>query len=249
MKYLLLSFLLVFISCTDYIEIKQKNGVFKITELSTPISDLQEDDWKAGQEREYSISRGIKFDITIPQFKSKDKKSLSRAYNIDSWVFKISKIRRGSDITLGYFKYSLAGSPKVSKEITIHIYYQAASLSQRQRRQKCPDLDHNLKVVGYELKEDNQPFNIFVSPRTKIMRSIEEISFSPLIFAAGNSLKGTYKVELSLLNSATKQTYMNWSPADSLIVVKEEDEVMLKSCLSQKNIFKKSTKLFSWVLK
>lgn len=233
MKNIILIILTTFLvsSCTKYVKIIQKNGVFNIKELSTPISNVQEDQWSVGQDREFSISKGIKFDITIPQFEEKSKKALMQVYNIDSWVFKISKIQRGSDITLGYFRYKLSGSAKVSKEVSVHIYYQAAALSQKQRRQKCPELNHNLKVKDFELKDVSTPVNVFVSPKDKIFRDIQEISFSPLIFAGGINLKGVYKVEASLLNSATKKTFMNWTPTNSLVIVSEEDEVLIKTCL------------------
>lgn len=234
----LFSFLLIsfFISCTNEIEIGQKSGIYFLKDVEVEIEDLKEIEWKVGKKREVEISKGLQFKLDVPKLSDDAAKLLYGKHGIDSWIYKITKINRGSRQHLGYVAFDTMRRSRVTENFTLHLYYHAASVSQNFRRFHCPAFDHRLVVTNFELVEQKQKARneVYVRPTDYVRGDVSRLSFAPLIFSAGAKMSGKYLVEIGLFNSKEKKLFSNWTPLNSYIEVSGEGAKTVESCLGVK---------------
>lgn len=230
MKILLIS-LLFFSSCTKWYEVKEGNGILYVEKAESEIHSLKDVEWDVGQSRNKTISKGFVFKFDIPKIPSDGAKRLLNKYGITSWIFRIKKFTRGNSQVLGHVTYDLANITRVSSDITIHIFYHAAAVSQTFRKFHCPAFNHRYKLNNFDIKDSSpKAFDIFTLRGSPVHGRIEKPSFAPVIFSGDTSLVGNYIIEYALFSEKEKKTFSKWYPANNSIEVLTEDRIILPSC-------------------
>ncbi|MBC75283.1 MAG: hypothetical protein CME64_04640 [Halobacteriovoraceae bacterium] len=229
----LAAFLTLFIlcSCSDQVELKSKSGIYFLKDVEVELKDLKEVDWKVGKNREELVSKGIQFKLEVPSLEDSASKILKKSHGIDSWIFRISKVSNGPKRHLGYVAFDTKKG--VTQNLTVHLYYHAASVSHEFRKFRCPAFNHRLRVTDFDIEErvnNKRRDDIYIRPKDYVNGKVDQLSFSPLIYSAGQGLKGKYLVEIALFNLKESRTYSNWIPIDQVVNVDGETLVKVKSC-------------------
>ncbi len=235
MKFLLLS--LIFLSsCSKWFEVKTGNGQMYVNNLTGEVFDLSVDEWSVGKKKEIEISKGFQFKVKIPKIKPKDAQRLLSKSGANAWVFRVTKINRGSKNPIGHVLYDLANLGNVSDSISIFVYYHAAAMSSEFRRAKCPAFQHDKRVTEITLiPTKTEPNQLFANRRTPYRASnMERPSFTPIIFSGDKSLIGKYLVELALYNTKEYSLVSKWMPMNKLINVETERDIRIPSCAGVK---------------
>ncbi|MEX0799051.1 MAG: hypothetical protein WD025_06385 [Bacteriovoracaceae bacterium] len=224
------------LSCSNEIELGQKSGIYFLKDVEVDIQDLKAIEWKVGKKREVEISKGLQFKLDVPELTEQAAKLLYTKHGVDSWVYKVTKINRGSRQHLGYVAFDTRRSSRVTKTFTLHVYYHAASVSQDFRRFHCPAFGHRLTLLDYDLVQSNEKNRneIYVRPTSAIRGNINRLSFAPLIFSGGGKLTGKYIVEIGLFNTKENKLYSNWTPLNAYVEVAGEGAKTVESCLGVK---------------
>ena len=235
MKYLSFLAIFLFSSCSNEIELGHKSGILFLKDVRIGASDIRNVPWEIGKEREEEISKGFKFDIEVPELSSDASKGLLKKHGVDSWLYKVTKITRGSRREIGLVAIDSRNGGKVTKSFTVQIFYHAASVSRDFRRFHCPAFGHrkkleDLEMRNYEPKRDE----IYARLGEHVRAGISRLSFAPLIFSGGKSLEGKYLVEVALYNSKEQRTYSSWTPLMAYAEVTKETERRVKSCIGVK---------------
>lgn len=236
MKTLALACALLFIACSQEIEIGQKSGILFLKNVEIGLDGLKDVSWDVGKEREVEISKGLRFEAQVPKMSEQAAKILWEKYGVDSWIYKITKINRGSRVHLGYVAVDSKSSKHITESFTIHLYYHAASVSREFRRFKCPAFDHRQVLIDYSIKESgsNKNTDIYARATQRIGGDVSRLSFSPLIFSGGGKLEGQYLIEIALYNSKEKRLYSDWTPLSGHIEVSREGAKRVQSCVGVK---------------
>ncbi len=235
MKYF--SFLAIFfaLSCSNEIKLGFKSGILFLKDVRIGASDLRNEPWEIGKEREEEISKGFKFDVDVPELSSKASQALLKKHGIDSWLYRFTKITRGSRRELGHVSIDSRNGGKVTKSFTVHIYYQAASVSRDFRRFHCPAFGHRKKIEDLEMRHyEPKRDEVYARLGENVRGDISRLSFAPLIFSGGKSLEGKYLIEVALYNSSEKRTFSSWTPIRAYPIVLKESERRVKSCIGVK---------------
>ena len=225
-------FLTILSACSEHVELKSKSGIYFLKDVSVELKDIKEVDWKVGKEREETVSKGIQFKVGVPSLEETASKTLKKSLGIDSWIFRFSKLSNGPKRHLGYVAFDTKKS--ITKNLTIHIYYHAASVSHEFRKFHCPAFNHRLRVTSFTIVDSSSSRrhdDIYIRPKETLNGKIDQLGFSPLIYSAGKSLRGEYRVELALYNSTEGKTYSNWIAMDQHISVQSETQVKVRSCV------------------
>lgn len=232
MRYFLLILLLVFSSCTKRTPIKNRKGIDFADGIELELSKLSEVEWKVGQKRETEVSMGLNLKVSVPQIDDDGVEKLLAKYGIDTWVYKVTKYKRGSRNILGFFSYALKSISGVNDYVNINLYYHAASVSGDFRRFHCPAFNHRYKLSNFDLEtsKSQRRNQIYVRRKEQLVADISKVSFAPMIFSTGSSMEGTYRIEVAFYNSSQKRLYSAWYGADQMILVKNESKVDVKSC-------------------
>jgi len=230
MKVLIL-ILLTITSCTKWHDVKEGNGILYIEKAVSEVHSLKDVEWKVGQSRDKTISKGFVFKFDIPKVDSDGAQKLFNKYGITSWIFRIKKITRGNSQILGHVTYDLSNITRVSSDITIHIFYHAAAVSQTFRKFHCPAFNHRYQLNNFSIKNTNpKEYDIFSLRGQAVHGRIEKPSFAPVIFSGDTSLFGQYIVEYALFNKKEKKIFSKWYRANNIVEVQTEDRVILPSC-------------------
>ena len=124
---------------------------------------------------------------------------------------------------------------RTTSEITLHIFYHAASVSEEFRRFHCPAFDHRYLINNIKLhKESADEFDLYVRKNLAIKGRISKPSFAPVIISAGLSLVGKYIVEIALYNSKEKRIYTPFKQLSNTIEISSEERVSVPSCIGIK---------------
>jgi hypothetical protein len=231
MKILLLTLLLLS-SCSKWFDVKSGNGQMYVSELTGEVFDLSVDKWSVGKDREIEVSKGFSFKVKIPKIKPKNAKKLFKKSKANAWIFRVTKIIRGSKNSIGHVLYDLENLGSVTDSISIFVYYHAAAMSSEFRRAKCPAFQHSKKIVDINLiSTGTKPTQLFANRRTSYTSStMERPSFTPIIFSGDKSLTGKYLIELALYNTKDKDLVSKWMPMNKMIEVESEIDIRIPSC-------------------
>lgn len=229
---IILSLLFIFSACSDRATIKSKNGIDFLDKVTLELDKLDEKVWTVGKKRDAEVSMGVNLKISVPQIDDEGVNYLQRKYGIDTWVYKLTKLTRGSRSPIGFFKYDLRSISGVNDYVNINIYYHAASVSSDFRRFHCPAFDHRYRLSEFGLTQNKSPKRnqIYVRRKEVLNAKIEQVSFSPMIFSAGKSLIGNYKIEVALFNSNERRIYSQWFSAENSFVASREVLIDVPSC-------------------
>jgi len=231
MRKLLLLFIIL-TACSDRATIKSKNGIDFLDPVTLELDKLDEKVWTVGKKRDAEVSMGVNLKVSVPQIDDDGVSYLQRKYGIDTWVYKLTKLTRGSRSPIGFFQYNLHSISGVNDYVNINIYYHAASVSSDFRRFHCPAFDHRYRLAEFGLTESKEPKRnqIYVRRKEVLNARIEKVSFAPMIFSAGKSLTGNYKIEVALFNSNEKRIYSQWFSAQNSFIASREVQVDVPSC-------------------
>lgn len=231
----LLTLLFLSISCTKWSEVTKGNGIHVIDEINVSVHTLKESDWKVGRKRGATVSKGFTAKIDIPKISKDGVKELYDAYGIDSWLYKVSKVSRGRKQQLGLIQFNLANITRNTNNLTIQIYYHAASISKRFRNFHCPAFDHRLYIDDIELESDSDgKFKLYTRKKERVRGRISKPSFTPVIMSADRKMKGKYIIEIALFNSKNRYIYTPFQKLSNYIDVKKEVTVSVPSCIGIK---------------
>lgn len=223
------------LSCSNEIELGHKSGILFLKDVKIGAGDLHNEAWDIGKEREVEISKGFKFDVDVPELSNVASQALLKKHGIDSWLYKVTKITRGSRRELGMVAIDSRNGGKVTKTFTIHVYYHAASVSRDFRRFHCPAFGHRKKIEELEMgRYEPKRDEVYARLGEYVRGEVDKLSFAPLIFPGGKSLEGKYLIEVALYNSQEKRTYSSWTPLRAYPVVKREVDRRVKSCMGVK---------------
>ena len=235
MRGVLFTLLFLSVSCTKWAKVEPTSGIHKIEDIKAEIFKLKTVDWKVGKKRGATVSKGFSFKIDIPKINEDGRRILFDKYGIDSWLYRIVRKRRGRTQRLGLVKFDLGNMSRTTTDITIHIFYHAASVSQSFRRFHCPAFDHRLIIEDIDLESDNYGEMSFYTKKDRPVKGkITKPAFAPVIFSGGRGLKGDYFVELALYNSKEKRLYSRFKRVGNSIEVDDEREVSVPSCVGVK---------------
>lgn len=223
--------LLVSFSCTKWHEVKEGNGILYVDDAQSAIHKAKEMDWEVGLKKDHTISKGIQFKFDIPKITSDDAAKLVNKYGVDSWIFKIIKSTRGRKQILGHIIYDLTNITRVSNDITVHVFYHAAAVSQTFRKFKCPAFNHRFRLDQFQITETPEKYyDVFANRGARVPGALIRPSFAPVIFSGDLSLVGSYTVEFALFNSKEKKAFSRWYEANNRLDIITEDRVIVPSC-------------------
>ena len=219
-------------SCSNEIELGQKSGILFLKDVTPEIKEVRDIEWKVGKEREETVSKGLTLEIETPKISEQAANVLYQKHGIDSWIYRVVKINRGSRTFLGNVAVNAYSSRHISESFSLHLYYHAASVSQEFRRFHCPAFGHRKIILEHSLEDNpSRPRNhIFARPSGKVQAAVSEISFSPLIFSVGSDMSGEYLIEFALYNSKDNKLLSDWTPLENLLSVKKEGSIKVESC-------------------
>ncbi len=233
MNYLGLVFtLILFFGCTKYFEVGFKNGIHYGINIDSEIERAKIVPWKVGQDREVTISQGVRFFTSTPLFSNEAKELLGNKYGIDAWVFRFSKSKRGRSTPIGYFYLKFQNMTRNTKNISVSLFYQAAAVSKRFRFFHCPAFEHRKEIDSIEIL-DRPGFSkkdLYIRSVEKIRAKVTRFKFSPMIIPGGRSLSGDYFVDMAFYSSASKQRFSEWTPVDKVLRIGNEVDRLIKSC-------------------
>ena len=220
-------------SCSKYYEVQKEKGLHVVKDVSSEIEMVKEVEWKIGRKKEEIASMGIRFSFTIPKISEKGRTILQKKYNVNSWLYRVSRIRRGQKTTLGYFYYPFSGMTKSTRTYTANLYYHAASVSKRFRLFHCPAFKHRYKMGEMKtLKRSRMgKSHIYLRNTEKIPAKVSRIQINPIIFSVGRSIVGEYIVDYAFYDSNSKTRFSNWHKVDKKIAVDQEYAKSVPSCV------------------
>jgi hypothetical protein len=231
MRLSLIICLFISLSCTKRSEIKSRNGIDYIEAVELELSSVSEVEWKVGKKRDAIVSMGLNMKVSVPQVADKAVDYLLKKYGIDTWVFKVTQIKRGSQRPIGFFRYDLHSISGVNDYVNLNLYYHAASVSSDFRRFSCPAFDHRYRLSEYGTTDNTKKtHNLFIRRGSVLNAKIDQVSFAPMIFSVGKSMKADYKIEAALYSSKDKRLYSSWVMSQNNLIVVNEIMVDVPSC-------------------
>lgn len=235
MRGFLLTLLFLSVSCTKWAEVQETNGIHKIEDINVSLHSEKIIEWKVGKKRGATVSKGFSFKVDIPKISESGRKTLFDKYGIDSWVYKITRMHRGRTQQLGLIMFDLGNMSRTTTDITIHIFYHAASVSQRFRHFHCPAFNHRLLIEDLDFEKTNHgEFDLYTKKNKPVRGKVTKPAFAPVIFSGGRELKGKYYVEIALMNSKEKRLYTPFKKVSNYIEVDDEQTVSIPSCVGVK---------------
>jgi hypothetical protein len=239
-KFSILIIISIFTSCNNKTEIGLDNGIHYASSVYNEITRAYIVPWKIGLNRETEASMGVRFFSTIPYLSSDAKETLLNKYGIDSWVIRFTRMRRNKPVPMGYFFIKFGNITRNTKNISVSLFYQAASVSKRFRFFHYPAFGHRLKVQSFEVKYRNESSssNIYVRSTEKIRAKVTRFKFSPMILPAGRKLVGDYYIDLAFYSSHSKQRFSKWHAVDGVLRIHQEIAKIVTSCVGIKEEYK-----------
>jgi hypothetical protein len=230
--FLLLIFFINF-SCSPKVEIIKNDNRLS---LSHPEGDLEGLDlvkWKVGKNLEETMNYGFTFKIPVPQFSKSDLDTLKSQYpTIDSWAYKVTKSSQTGNQDVIYMYLPFDRVLKTTDRFTVHLYYQAAAISDRFRRFKCPAMNHRKRIAEYELvKFSHKKNSQFILSSSSLPIKQFALDQIPLIIPGGMELEGLYGVEMALYSLKEKKLYSPFFKINNFIHIKKEETLALPSCI------------------
>lgn len=236
----LLVILLLFVvtSCEKKSELTNRGSSYFIKVFNSNIEDFRTISWKVGAYGKQTISKGMQITVALPVVSEDDLEILHKKKKVDSWLLKVSRKSSLRRETVGYFSVEFMskkrGTPRVRlvRKTGVGVFYSAASISMRLSKSLCPAFKHNKKIDDIELQGSftEQMISLTAGDIERINAKVPEVTYSPLSFNGGSSLKGTYYVDIALYNKNEKTRYSSYLRTGKQIVIDKEESVFLKGC-------------------
>lgn len=236
MKLLIILLLPLIYSCEKEYKVHQKNGILFIKDFQSEITKVKEVDWKVGRQREEVISKGLRVHISMPRIDQKGSELLKSKYGVDSYIFRFSKVTKGRPQAIGQFFFRFENMTRNTKDLSISLFYQAASISKEFRNHHCPAFKHRYKVDSFDIenRSNTDKTALYARMSGNVRGQVGQIRFSPTVLPGGLNLKGKYFVDMALYSSTKKQRYSSWLKVGKVLNVKREVSVNVPSCLGVK---------------
>ena len=224
--------LILLVSCTKRHEVIKKKSLHFVKGVISETSEPKEIPWKVGLKKEMEISKGFLFYIQIPILEEEGIETLKSRYGINSWVFRVVKLKNGQEDIIDYSYANLTTSAQKEKRLNLRLYYSAAAVSKQFRSFHCPAFKHRKRIESITLKKipSVKPTDIFTKSYGRLGASPKHLRFSFKNVEAGSSMYGDYFVEYALYNSKTKKRYSRWLKSDHKIVISKETSNIIPSC-------------------
>jgi hypothetical protein len=229
--------LLLCLSCTRYAELASKHAQFKIHNAPVDITHAQNSEWHVGKKKEVELSQSFTFIVDLPKMRDDDLDTLIKEKEVDSWIVRLIQSKGPTTQDLGSM-YTLFRPKKVTRvsaagpagSVTVKVYYAAAFASERFRRQECPMFEHDKKIVDLSVQGSSEEITVPIGQSNSYNERAQLIELVPSSFNGGNSLHGTYYIELAAYNFHKKTVMSPWIRYSKHVVVAEEAAVDMKSC-------------------
>ncbi len=234
MKAFYLSFLLL-LSCNDNASIDKNAVGFRIQNIKTPISHLNEIKWLVGKRKEETVTQSVTFLVTMPDMDQDELERMTRERNVDAWILRVIQFgsRRqdlGSLYTLFRPRQLSRTSGGAASSVSIKIFYAAAYASERFRMFKCPAFSHNRRITDMSVKGENTPFEMTLGGPRPYEEKSQLVELAPSSFNGGNTLVADYYIEMAPYNSVKKQIYGPFIRLPEYVSITTEEQQEVKSC-------------------
>lgn len=227
---------LLFSSCSKFYDVEKEKGLYVVKQLYSEVDMAKEVEWMVGRKKEVSISKGVRFSFTIPKISDHGRVILKKKYGVDSWIYRVSKISRGTANPIGFFYYPFSGMTQSTRNYTVNLYYHAAAVGKRFRLFHCPAFNHRSKIGSVEIEDRSLAgkSDVYVRDTMRVPAKVHRIHITPMIFSTGRLMQGKYVVDYAFYNSENKHRYSNWIKVDKTVVVTQENAKSVPSCIGIK---------------
>lgn len=226
------------VSCNHKVTVKVEKETSILSNLETKVDNTEVILWPRGVARKNSVTQGVVVRIKVPQISKDDGQALFKRHHINSWILKINRQQAGRAQPIGYLNIPFFA--KTTKRASAYykiqhaffeISYAAAYTSARFREFDCPAFGHNRKVSDVTISYGNAFSDSISSGYPHEFNSkVEPVGIIPTKFNAGNSIAGTYSVELGLFDSDTGNLHGDFIAVDGLINIPIEETAVLPGC-------------------
>jgi hypothetical protein len=236
MKLVLTTLLFLIISCQDEHVVGNRNGLHFVKDVQMKMENVKHVDWDIGKEREATISKGIRLYVTLPKIDEDGEEILQNKYGINSYIFRFSRLRKGRIEAIGHYYFLFKNMTRNTKNFSVSLFYQAASVSKGFRNFHCPAFDHRYEIENFEIKKRSsaKKENIFVRLVERMRGQVGQLRFAPTVLPGGLSLLGDYYVDMALYSTRNKQRYSNWHKAAGGLNISRETKRNVQSCIGVK---------------
>lgn len=232
-----LTLLLGLSGCTKKIEVHKDGASTRLSAVTWKVSKLLEGTWKVGKTLRDIVSRSLTVIIDLPSIDSDDEAYLAKTHGVDSWLIKVTQVNRSSSrIELGTLHVPFRSSNKgrsgglAVKSASFALTYAASAMSERFRRFHCPAFSHNKRLDDYKVEGNEEPLEIVVMPGSSYDQKLKVNELVPTMFNIGHTMIGEYRIEIALLNTASKKLYSSFKELPFYIKVLSEESVNLDGC-------------------
>jgi hypothetical protein len=238
MKMISLLALVLLFGCSKKTElILQKQKVVGLENVETFIEDIKVVDWKVGDFRAHTLSKGFLLMVKLPHLSTSQIEQIVGSTSIDSWVLRFHKKTDHGSRILGTTyvpfvrEYANGGTRTNNQEgIYTNIYYAPAALSGRLENLKCPAMNHRRVIDRWSMNKSESPKKVIISFSNQLSETPAISGIMPEIFNGDMSLIGEYFVEIAFYSSKSKILYSDFVQIGNTVIISAEKEIEVKSC-------------------
>lgn len=225
-------FLLIIVAaCSKPINVIEKRGIDYLEDFELAMKSPKEIEWKVGIDREEEVSKGFFFEIEVPKINKDHAEMLMKKHGVDSWVYRISRIRNSYQKPLGFILLPFNRIKRATNEFSVHIYYAAAAASKRFRHFHCPAFNHRRKLKNLSLESKSREISkMVVTANNNLYSKMMTLDHYPIIINGESSIVGDYLVEIALYNQSQKQLFSKYYPLSNSVSISQEEEIAVTSC-------------------
>lgn len=223
-------------SCSRQAELNKTGAQTELQGIKMEISHLNEIEWRIGKRKAKEVTQSITFIVDLPRVSKDDLDYLMKEKNMDAWILRLIAEKGSKQQDLGSLYAPLKpkkvsrGFPSSISCVSLKIYYAAAYASERFRSLECPAFGHDKKISDMEIQGDNESFSLLFGSTSSYPERSQEVELTPSSFNAGNTLEGTYFIEVAGYNSAQKNLVSSFKRIPMKVVVQDEEAIHLSEC-------------------
>ena len=229
-------------SCAERAEYKiLPGGRILITPKEMNIVDVDILSWRVGPGYQQTLSKGLRFKMSLPILQTKDLSHMITLGGINGWLLRVVRKDTFRSTSLGMMYVPLVSMKKSrsvfsdsqTEEGFFDVYYAAASPSKRFEKFNCPAFGHDKIIDKVEEKTVIKVLGKIVSGPViskKVRGKVIEFGFRPALFNGGMSLEGKYYVELALYDYVNKIRRSDFIRYPEEIIVRKEQTKNIKGC-------------------
>lgn len=242
-----ISFSLLLLSCSDSSEIKKQGDAFQVKILPAELINLDHRKWYVGKIGRDVVSKGMRLHYRLPQFDHIELKSLLKAGFLDSLLIRLKRRTYSESVTLDTFYVNLGRKRSDMesdymitqlREVNLLLMYSAASV-ERLARLMCPAMKHRFYIDEYEKGAPlAKAANYLIDAKTgytDYMSKIRTFNGGRHVISGGNSLIGTYYLEMAFYDSVKRKRVGNFQPASDTFKITDEERIDIPFCDDPKN--------------